>query len=592
MVAAGRTLGEPRLSPDGALVAFVSAWGDVSAIVVVPVGGGAERILTTSPSPGRPRPFGGGCFNWLPDSSAVVYAAAGDLWLQPILGGPARRITTQPADQLASAPAVSPDGNEVAYVVDERHIAVVALATNGQWPRRISSGSNDFALDPTWSADGGFIAWQEWNVPHMPWDESAWVVAPATGEGPTGAMGEPGVQIQQPRFAPVGSDLAYLSDQSGWLNVHVFGPSHTGQQPLVAEPHEHGSPTLGAGQHSFAWSPDGTQIAFNRNEGGFGRLCIITLATGEVTGVAKAHHGGLDWKGNTIVGVRSGGRTPHQIVAYDVTTNERRSLAHGPVVGFEAANLPEPSLETFLAEDGTTLHARLYGPRQPLAERPMICWLHGGPTDQWPVVFNPRIAWWLDRGWSVLVPDHRGSAGHGRAYTQAMAGRWGDLDTSDTAAAIRHAKQQGWSNRIALMGGSAGGFTVLNVLADHPDLCLAGIALYPVTDLMALADGTHRYEAHYTDSLVGPLPEAIAHYDARSPLYKTDRIATPTLILHGSHDNVVPVAQSEAFAKACPAAELHIYDGEGHGWRKAATTLDEMERVCAFLDRHVLRYVP
>jgi dipeptidyl aminopeptidase/acylaminoacyl peptidase len=592
MVAGGRVLGEPRLSPDGHLVAFVSSWGAMVSIVVVPVTGGPERIVTTSPQMSRPRPLGGGCFDWTPDCSAVVYAAGGDLWLQPILGGPARRLTTQPIDQPASAPSVSPDGDEVAYVVDERHIAVASTYENSQWPRRISGGSNDFALDPTWSADGQFIAWQEWNVPHMPWDESSWVVAPATGSGPTGAMGEPGVQIQQPRFAPAGSDLAYVCDRSGWLNLWVFGPDRPGEQPVVDEPHEHAGPTMGSGQRSFAWSPDGARLAFNRNEDGFGRLCIVTVATGEVTEMAKAHHGGLDWKGDTIVAVRTGGRTPHQVVAYNVTTNERRTLAHGPVMGFEAANLPEPTLVTHPADDGTALHARLYTPTVQLPQRPMICWIHGGPTDQWPVVFNPRIAWWLDRGWSILVPDHRGSTGHGRAYAQSMAGRWGELDTADIAAAIRYATAQGWSDRIAIMGGSAGGFTVLNTLADHVGLCLAGVALYPVTDLASLADGTHRYEAHYTDSLVGPLPAAIEKYRANSPLTKAVQVTTPTLILHGSDDNVVPLDQSRQFVARCPAAQLHIYDGEGHGWRKAETTLDEMERVCAFLDRHVLRYVP
>jgi dipeptidyl aminopeptidase/acylaminoacyl peptidase len=592
MVAGGRTLGEPRLSPDGQVVAFVSAWGAMAAIVVVSVDGGAERIVTTSPQPSRPRPLGGGCFDWLPDGSAVVYAAVGDLWLQPILGGPARRLTTQPTDQPASAPSVAPHGKEVAYVVDERHIAAVSLEQNGQWPRRISGGSNDFALDPTWSADGDFIAWQEWNVPHMPWDESSWVVAPATGSGPTGAMGESGVQIQQPRFAPVGSDLAYLSDRTGWLNLWVFGPDRPGEQPVVDEPHEHATPTMGSGQRSFAWSPDGMRIAFNRNEDGFGRLCIVTLATGEVTEVAKAHHGGLDWKGDTIVAIRTGGRTPHQIVTYSVTSGQRRTLAHGPVMGFEAANLPEPTLVTHPAHDGTTLHARLYSPTMPLPQRPMICWIHGGPTDQWPVVFNPRIAWWLDQGWSILVPDHRGSTGHGRAYTQAMAGRWGELDTADVAAAIRHAKAQGWSDRIAIMGGSAGGFNVLNTLADHPGLCLAGVALYPVTDLISLAEGTHRFEAHYTDSLVGPLPAAIEKYRGNSPLTKAALVTTPTLILHGTNDNVVPLDQSQQFVAKCHAAELHVYEGEGHGWRRNETTLDEMQRVCAFLDRHVLRYVP
>lgn len=585
-------LGEPRLSHDGKNVAFVSAWGSLCAIVLVPTGGGAERIVTVAPAPSRPRPFGGGCFDWLPDGSAVVYAAVGDLWLQPISGGSPRRLTTQPLKQLATAPAVSPDGTEVAYVVDERHIAVASLATNGAWPRRISGGTNDFALDPSWSADGAFIAWHEWNVPHMPWDESQWVVAPADGSGPVAAMGNVGEQTQQPRFSPNGTDIAYLSDRTGWLNLWVLGPNRVPDGPLVDEPHEHGGPTWGAGQRSFAWSPDGTRMAFNRNEEGFGRLCIVTLETGEVLDIAKAHHGGLDWKGDTLVAVRSGGRTPHQIVAYEVSSGSRRTLAHGLALGFEAANLPEPTLVTYPADDGVTLYGRLYTSGSPLTERPLICWLHGGPTDQWPVIFTPRIAWWLDRGWSVLVPDVRGSTGHGRAYTQAMAGRWGELDTADVVAAIRYAKAQGWSDRVALMGGSAGGFTVLNVLAEHRDLCLAGVALYPVTDLVSLADGTHRYEARYTDSLVGPLPSAVQAYRQRSPLAKAADVTTPLLILHGSNDNVVPVSQAESFAAKCPTAELHIYEGEGHGWRRPETTIDEIERVRAFLDRHVLRLAP
>ena len=600
MVAGGRMLGEPRLSPDGQMVAFVSAWGAASAIVVVPTDGGPERMVTASPAPGRPRPLGGGCFDWCSTGDALVYVAQGDLWHQSIAGGAPRRITNQPAGQSAAAPAVSPSGTEVAYVVDDRHIAVVSLDVNGPWPRRISGGSADFVLDPSWSADGAFLVWQEWDVPHMPWDESRWVVAPADGSGPVAAVGEPGVQVQQPRFAPVGSDLAYLCDRTGWLNLWVLtadrvdpaaGPGSPGA-PTVAEASEHGDPTWGPGQRSYAWSPDGTQIAFNRNEEGFGRLCVVTLATGQVHDIARAHHGGLDWKGDTIIAVRSGGRTPHQIVAYDLPAGDRRVLAHGPVLGFEAADLAEPTLERLKADDGVTLYARLYTPRQPRPERPMICWMHGGPTDQWPVIFNARIAWWLDRGWSVLVPDHRGSTGHGREYTQAMAGRWGEVDTSDCAAAIGHAKAQGWSDRIAVMGGSAGGFTVLNLLADHPGLCLAGVALYPVTDLVTLADGTHRYEAHYPDSLVGTLPESVERYRARSPLTKASAVTTPLLILHGSIDEVVPVSQAQAFAAACPAAELHIYEGEGHGWRRSETTLDEMARVRAFLDRHVLRLAP
>jgi dipeptidyl aminopeptidase/acylaminoacyl peptidase len=171
-----------------------------------------------------------------------------------------------------------------------------------------------------------------------------------------------------------------------------------------------------------------------------------------------------------------------------------------------------------------------------------------------------------------------------------MRGRWGELDSADVAAALKAAIALDWCDpdRMVLMGGSAGGLTVLNVLAEHPGRCVAAVALYPVTDLVTLAEGTHRFEAHYTDTLVGPLPDAVDVCRERSPLHRAARITTPTLVLHGSADNVVAVAQSQALAARCPAIELHVYDGEGHGWRKPETTLDELRRVEAFLHRYVV----
>jgi dipeptidyl aminopeptidase/acylaminoacyl peptidase len=591
MVSGGRTVGEPRVSPDGKSVAFVEAWGASTAIVVVPVGGGPARTVTTSPPPPRPRPFGGGSFAWFPDGSALLYAAVdGNLWRQPATGGAPSAITQQADSAAASGPCVSPDGLTVAFVVGEKHVAVMPI-DGSAWPVRVSGGTNDFACDPTWSADSAFVGWHEWDVPHMAWDESRWVIAPADGAGPVASMEHEMVQVQQPRFAPVGSDLAYLSDRTGWLNVWVFGPERNNDRPLVDEAFEHGNPTWGGGQSSLVWSPDGSSVAFNRNENGFGRLCVADVATGEVREVARAHHGGLDWKGNTLVGVRSGGVTPHQIVAYDMTVAvgpfTRTVLAVGPVAGFEAANLLEPEPITYPAHDGTTLHARIYRPRIAHPDRPMICWIHGGPTDQWDITFMPRVAYFNDRGWTVLVPDHRGSTGHGREYTQAMRGRWGELDVSDVAAAIEHAVSQQWcdENRVAVMGGSAGGFTALHLLACEGVPVAAGVALYPVTDLEALAAATHRFEAHYTDSLVGPLPDFVDVYRARSALTVAGQITKPTLVLHGSADNVVPIDQSRQLAAQCPAVALHVYEGEGHGWRRRETTLDELRRVVAFLER-------
>ena len=585
MAAGGRTISEPRISPDATTVAVVVTWGTQTAIVLLPLEGGPEVYLTTSPAPLRGRPLGGGSFAWLPDGTGLVYAASdGNLWLQRAVGGAPRRIIEQPPGRPVTCPAVSPDGARVAYVVDQRDVAVVGIAAGAPWPVRLSLGTNDFALDPTWSADGGFVAWHEWDVPAMPWDESRWVVAPSDASGPNLSFAEPSVQVQQPRFAPNGSDLAFLCDRTGWLNLTVLGPDRESDSPLVSEPFEHGSPTWGGGQRTFVWSPDGNHIAFCRNEQGFGRLCVVDLATGVVREVAKAVHGGLDWVGNTLVAVRTGGRTPAQVVAYNTATWQRRVLARGPVAGWEAStSLVEPTAVEYAADDGALLYGLLYRPADG-GHRGVICWLHGGPTDQATVSFNPRVAYFVERGWTVLMPNHRGSTGFGRDYTQAMRDGWGIVDVADTVAALRAVVEHGWgrADRLVMMGGSAGGFTMLNALAAHPGVVRAAIALYPVTDLTD--DDTLRYEAHYFDSLVPDNERA-----RRSPLAVASQITTPLLLLCGDADQVVSHAQVQRLAASCPAVELHVYPGEGHGWRRPETTIDELERIVAFLARHGLR---
>jgi dipeptidyl aminopeptidase/acylaminoacyl peptidase len=276
-------------------------------------------------------------------------------------------------------------------------------------------------------------------------------------------------------------------------------------------------------------------------------------------------------------------------------------LARGPVGGYEAPHLVEPDAGTWAGDDGEGVNRRLYRPAVepatgPGKAPPLLVWIHGGPTDQWGVTFIPRVAYFLERGWAVLLPDHRGSTGWGRAYTQAMAGRWGELDVADVAAGMRAAAARGWCDprRMVPIGGSAGGFTVLNLLAHHGDLCAAGVDLFGVTDLLDLDETTHRFEAHYLHSVVGPLPDAAATYRQRSPVTVADKITSPLLILQGDADPVVPIAQSQAIAERLQrlgrTVELHLYEGEGHGWGRPDTVIDELTRTESFLDRHVLRW--
>lgn len=598
MCARGRRIADPRLDPAGERVAFVSSSGGHSAVLVCAAGGGEESTLTAEAVAGA-HPKGGGVFAWTPDGAGVVFVDnAGALWRVPAAGG-TPDLLVRGAE--AASPAVSPDGLWVAYVTDGRHVAVAAndAAASAPWPMRLSSGSNDFAVDPAWSTDGRSIAWTEWDVPDMAWDGSRIVVAPLDGrDEPRVVAGGSGVAAQQARFSPDGARLGYLSDANGFTNLWVADADGKNARPLIEEPFEHAGPTWGPGQRTWAWSPDGGRVAFCRNEGGFGRLCIADAKTGEVREVARGWHFGLSWSADRLVAVRTGARTPPALVVYSPVDQDfpsRRVLLTGGVA-FPRDRLVEPEVVHWAAEDGAEIHGRLYRPLGASGPTPMLVWIHGGPTDQQTVTFDPRVAFFVDRDWSVLVPDHRGSTGWGRAYTQAMAGRWGDLDSSDTAAGIRAAIDRGWADpaRVVPIGASAGGFTVLCLLAWHGTLCAAGVDLYGVADLLELDEKTHRFEKHYLQSIVGPLPEAVERYRARSPLNLAGDIKSPLLILHGDEDKVVPVEQSLSLAdrvrRAGGTVEMHVYEGEGHGWSRPETTEDELERIDDFLRRHVLRW--
>jgi dipeptidyl aminopeptidase/acylaminoacyl peptidase len=235
------------------------------------------------------------------------------------------------------------------------------------------------------------------------------------------------------------------------------------------------------------------------------------------------------------------------------------------------------------------LHARLYCSAE--SNGRLLCWIHGGPTDQWTVSFMPRFSYWVDRGYSILVPDHRGSTGHGRAYADALRERWGELDALDVVDLLEAVQRRdGWSpSSTAVLGSSAGGLTALVIAVERPDVLAAVVAAYPVSDLAALDATTHRFEAHYNRTLVGDPAATEKRSQERSPVHRIDAsFDVPVLLLHGDADPVVAVEQSRRLAAIAPTSIEYVeYAGEGHGFRDWSTRRDEYRRTEEFLIRHL-----
>ena len=581
LVLSGRDLTEPTLSPDGARLAFVERWRGAAAVCVAELDRpGPPAMLTFGPDPAPGRGLGGGAYAWLADSIGIVYAAVdGELW--SVRGSALRQLTAH--GRSARSPWVSGDGSFAVYVLDEAEVWFCDLDTGRSG--RLDDGRHEFCFDPVGSADATVISWQGWSPPVMPWDAAERVdCRDPFGSSTISTWRPPNAAVQQPRFAPDGTPTC-LHDGTGWLNVHV------GDRAVVAEPVEHGGPTWGMGQRSYAIRPDGSCVVA-RNVAGFGALSIVDPdgRAHDLTPGFSGIHGRLSVVGDRLAALRSGPTSPPEVVLFELSAPDRppRIVATSGATAWDTVELPAP--EAIAVEhDGVMLHAR----RHPAGEGRLLCWIHGGPTDQWQVDFRPRLAYWCSRGWDVLVVDPRGTTGHGRAYQQSLNGWWGDLDVSDTAALIRHAHDAGWATpaTTVVIGGSSGGLTVLGVLADHGDLVAGGVASYPVSDLAALADATHRFEAHYTDTLVGPhdAPGIDERFRSLSPVHRADRITAPLLLFHGMDDPVVPVAHSVTLAERVRRSngdvEFVVYDEEGHGFRDPINQRDEYDRTEHFLRR-------
>ena len=547
---------------------------------------------------------------------------AGRLYRQPLAGGEATPITPQ-FGHMAS-PAPSPDGRWVVYVYTlegEDGLAIVDAEGKG-WPGKLVTGQ-DFYMQPCWHPDGARLAWVSWDHPNMPWDSTVLQMAtlessgrglPALSETST-LVDKPDVAVFQPQFSPDGRSLAYVSDEGGWGNLWLYDLEAGEHYPLTTDPVDVIRPAWVQGMRTYGFSPNGRCIFYVRNEAGFDRLWVYDLDLREARAVrspldeytrldqiavAPAHGTAAN---GSLAFVASSSTVGARVIAWSpmcpAPSGAREVQVYRRATGeaLSPSDLSTPQPVHWAAADGTTVHGLYYAPANSryagTGLPPAIVAIHGGPTGQTTASYNARAQFFTSRGYAVLEVNYRGSTGYGKPYMAALRGQWGVLDVEDTVGGAQYLVDAGLADRerLVIMGGSAGGYTVLKCLVDHPGFFRAALCLYGVSNMFTLAADTHKLEERYLDSMLGPLPEASAVYRERSPIFHADRIVDPIAVFQGDVDRVVPKAQAEAIVESLRRRgvphEYHLYEGEGHGWRKQET----IEAFYGTVERFLRQYV-
>ena len=575
---------------------------------VAPGGGREPEDLTPEGFNVRTRvhEYGGG--SWAVHGDILFFANFDDQRLyRQDPGSPPRPITPEPptpaAHRYADA-AITPDGR-VLVCVRERHEAdgvineLVTLPADGSEPPAVLAGGRDFYASPRLSPDGRRLAWLEWDHPNMPWDGTELKVAELSGGVPVGEprreAGGPDESIFQPEWSP-GGTLHFVSDRTGWWNLYRIQDGQV--EALAPMQEEFGHPQWVFGLARYAFLPGG-RIACIHGLGPLQRLGVLDpdghLADLDLPFTAF-YPPQLRAVGDRLACVAGSPTRDAAVVLIDPAGGQVEVLRQSGDQELDPGYLSVPRQIEFPTEGGQTAYALYYPPANrdftgPDGERPpLLVTSHGGPTAEVVSLLADGYQFFTSRGIAVVDVDYGGSTGYGRAYRQRLAGRWGIVDVDDCVAAARFLADGGEVDprRLAIRGGSAGGYTTLCALTFR-DLFAAGASYYGVADAEALARDTHKFESRYLDRLIGPWPQAAELYRQRSPIHHTERLSCPVILLQGLEDEVVPPAQAERMAAALDAKGIpHAYlafPGEQHGFRRSENIKRAVEAELYFYSR-------
>jgi dipeptidyl aminopeptidase/acylaminoacyl peptidase len=556
----------------------------------------------------RVHEYGGG--SYVVREGIVVSCRFEDQRVYRIEDGEAVPITPLPPIPAGDRYADFVFHNDMVICVRERHSddrepvnTLVVFPLDGSARPAVIAEGHDFFASPRVSPDGSKLAWLSWDHPNMPWDGTELWTADMSIDGMVAnaelVAGGVDESIFQPEWSP-DATLHFVSDRTGWWNLYRM--TDDGPDPLLTMEADFGFPQWGFGMGRYGFIEAG-RIAAVYSDRGVDRVGV--LDEGTLSPVSTRFDVVRPWLGvsrNTLYVVAGSSVAPLAVVGIDLDANLSEVIRESIDVDIDPAMVSRPTAIEFPTSDDATAHAFYYSPLNPFVtapedERPPLLVLsHGGPTGATNSAFNLEIQFWTSRGFAVVDVNYRGSTGYGRSYRNALRGRWGVVDLEDCLSAAQFLVDEGHvdAERLAIRGGSAGGYTTLCALT-FSEVFSVGACYYGISDLTTFIGDTHKFESRYVDGLVGTYPEAAAIYEQRSPLQHLDRFDCPVILLQGLDDKVVPPSQSEMVVAVLEERGIpHTYlafEGEGHGFRGAATIERSLEAELYFFGR-VLGFAP
>jgi len=461
-------------------------------------------------------------------------------------------------------------------------VSVNLKSSNGG---QVLVSGKDFYSSPRLSPDCSRLAWLTWNHPNMPWDGTELWVGELRADGSleNAKRVEGGIDesILQPEWSPEGV-LHFISDRSGWWNLYRWLDGHI--EPLCEMKADFGRPQWVFGMSTYAFE-SANRIICTYTQQGIWHLASLNATSGKIENIENPYTDiwSLQASSGLAVFIAGAPHKPPSIVKLSPATGRIEVLRRSSNVHVDAEYLSIPEAIEFPAEKSLTAHAFFYPPRNrdftgPSEERPPLLVIsHGGPTAaaHTYLQLNLRaIPYWTSRGFAVVDVNYGGSSGYGRAYRQRLNGQWGVVDLDDCVNVAHYLVKKGKvdGDRLAIRGGSAGGYTTLCALTFR-NIFKAGASYYGLSDLEVFVKDTHKFESHYLDRLIGPYPERRDLYRERSPILFVDRILCPIIFFQGLEDKIVPPSQAEIMVQALREKGLPVayisFEGEQHGFRRA-----------------------